>query len=694
MRKHIGKCADAHAGQRPKRAMTYRGRKLISLLMAAAVTAAGVSGCAGSADTGATASSQQTEAATTQETTEAAETAEPGGQESKAEESQSGSGESAGGQAKAGTYEATQKGFGGDVTVTVTVDDSGNVTAVEVTADSETPDLGGKAAPKIAQDILDTQSLAVDTVSGATITSEAVLAAAEDALSQAGIDVEAWKNKVVEKAQGEAEEVTVDIVVVGAGGSGTGAALAAAETGAKVMVVEKLGSVGGNSKLASGFFAINSKWQQEENLNLDVDVAVNRLLVFNNYLSNGPLTRAIVEKAADTVEWLDNYGMKFYLQQETTQFAHENDPYEYKCYHKYEDSGAGFEALYEKLDDMGAEVRLNTTFNELIQESDGTVTGIKAAKEDGGVLTVHAKATVLCTGGFGGDGERTATKVKNGYMASIGMPNMGEGYDALVGAGAIDLDGTPLLHACQLAEAETTTVSTSETLAGFSNSSLTQLLMSPLLWVDASGSRFTNEDVVYDTAFWANAAVSAGGRYYFIVDEKTLQSYTDGDTLRISKSGPGACMDPADFVDLADQAVEAGTAWKGSTAAELAEATGMSAQELEDTIARYNSMVKAGKDTDYDKAAASLKFPVEEGDLYAFDCRAVYLGTVGGVKVDEHLQVIDGDYNPIPGLYAAGTNAGGYYNGLGYPPYEGLACGFAWTSGRIAGESAAEYVTR
>ncbi|RAZ94519.1 FAD-binding protein, partial [Klebsiella oxytoca] len=85
---------------------------------------------------------------------------------------------------------------------------------------------------------------------------------------EAGVDVESWKSKVVEKAEGEAEEATVDIVVVGAGGSGTGAALAAAEAGAKVMVVEKLGSVGGNSKLASGFFAIDSRWQQEEGLDL------------------------------------------------------------------------------------------------------------------------------------------------------------------------------------------------------------------------------------------------------------------------------------------------------------------------------------------------------------------------------------------------------------------------------------------
>lgn len=658
--------------------MRKRGRKGLGLIMAVSMAAAAMAGCSGG-------STDSTTAAQTEETTAAA-------KESQSEADPGQEGPAEGGQAKEGTYEAVEKGFGGDVTVKVTVDGEGNVTAVDVTADGETPDLGGKAAPKIAEEILGSQSLAVDTVSGATITSQAVLAAAEAALSEAGVDVESWKSKTVEKAEGEAEEATVDIVVVGAGGSGTGAALAAAEAGAKVMVVEKLGAVGGNSKLASGFFAIDSKWQQEEGLDLDVDVAINRLLVFNNYLSNGPLTRAIVEKAADTVEWLDGMGMKFYLQQETTQFAHENDPYEYKCYHKYEDSGAGFEALYQKLDEMGAEVRLNTTFTDLIQEADGKVTGIVATKEDGGQLTVHADAVIVCTGGFGGDSERAAAKVKNDYMASIGMPNMGEGYDAMVKAGAIDLDGTPLLHACQLAESETTTESSGETLAGFSSSSLTQLLMSPLLWVDASGSRFVNEDVVYDTAFWANAAVAAGGRYYFIVDEATLQSYTDGDTLRISKSGPGASMDLADFKELAEQAVQAGTAFKGADAAALAEAAGMDAGELEATIERYNTMVEAGADTDYDKAAASLKFTVGEGDLYAFDCRAVYLGTVGGVKVDEHLQVIDGDYEPIPGLYAAGTGAGGYYNGLGYPPYEGLACGFAWTSGRIAGESAAAYV--
>lgn len=644
--------------------MRKNKNKLQGIILAAALITASLSGCGGGSEAAATTAPEK---------------------ESVAEDSSNED-------IKAGTFEASEKGFGGDVTVSVTVDEKGAVTDVVINADSETPDLGGKAAEKLAVEILSSQSLAVDSVSGATVTSDAVLAAAGAALGQAGIDVEEWKNKIIEKAAGEDEEASADIVVIGAGGAGTAAALAAAESGVSVMVVEKLGSVGGNSKLASGFFAVNSKWQKEEGMSVDVDTAVNRLLEFNNYLSNGPLTRAIVEKSADTVEWLDNYGMKFYLQQETTQFAHENDEYEYKCYHKYEDSGAGFETLYKKLEEMGTEVRLNTTFKELVKNSDGSITGIIAEKEDGGKLKVNAKAVIMCSGGFGGDSARAAEILKNDYAAALGMPNMGEGYDAMVESGAIDLDGTPLLHACQLADAEVAAESSGETLAGFSGSSLTQMLLSPLLWVDASGSRFVNEDVVYDTAFWANAAVAAGGRYYFIVDENTLQSYTDGNTLRISKCGPGASMEEADFVELAEQAVAAGTAFKGEDAAELAKAAGMNEDELTDTISRYNTMVANGIDTDYNKASASLKFSVKEGSLYAFDCRAVYLGTIGGVKVDEHLQVIDGDYNPIKGLYTAGTNAGGYYNGLGYPPYEGLACGFAWTSGRIAGESAAEFV--
>lgn len=591
---------------------------------------------------------------------------------------------------KAGTYTATEDSFGGELSVSVVVESDGSVSGVEVNAENDTPTVGGEAAPKLADKIVETQSLNLDVVSGASVTSNALLTAVGAALAEAGVDVEAWKTKEVVK-NGTDEEVSVDVVVVGAGGSGTGAALAAAEAGSSVMIIEKTAAVGGNTKLSSGFFAVNSDLQRAEGLELSVDEAVNRLLEFNRYLSNGPLTRAIVEKSADTVNWLQGYGMEFYLQQETTQFAHEDDVYKYKGYHKYVDTEAGFKQIYEHLGEMGAELRLNTSLASIVQSEDGTVTGITAMKEDGGTLTVHAKATVICTGGFGANTEKLSDVMNGAYLNSLGMPNGGEGLEMMEGLGAINWDATALLHAAQLAESEVAQSSGSEHLAGFSNSSLTQLLMSPLLWVDASGSRFVNEDVVYDTAYWANAAYAAGGKYYFVVDEATLKDYTAGTSMRISKAGPGANMESDDFVALAEAAVAGGTAFKGSTISELADNAGMEAEDLEASISRYNQMINNQKDTDYNKSTVSLKYTVETGTLYAFDCRAVSLGTIGGMKVNEKLEVINMDYDSIKGLYTAGTNAGGYYEGQGYPPYEGLASGFAWTSGRIAGESATEY---
>lgn len=289
-------------------------------------------------------------------------------------------------------------------------------------------------------------------------------------------------------------------------------------------------------------------------------------------------------------------------------------------------------------------------------------------------------------------GTAAAEALKSDKFNSLGMPNAGEGINLIEEIGGFDLDSTPLLHACQFAESTVKQDSAGENLAGYSDSSLTQVLNSPLLWVDGTGSRFTNEDVVYDTAFWANAAYTVGGRYYIIVDEATLKSYSAGTDMEISQAGPGAKMELDDFVALADQAVEGGTAWKASSLSELPEQVGMNASDLEATVTRYNTMVTNKKDTDYGKDSASLLYTVESGNYYAFDVRGVYLGTIGGVKVDDNMQVMSTDYEFINGLYAAGTTAGGYYTGVGYPPYEGLACGFAYTSSRIAGTSAAEYV--
>lgn len=593
---------------------------------------------------------------------------------------------------KAGEYKASAKGYGGDVTVTVTIAEDGSIAKAEVDCPNETESIGQVAAPKICETVATNQTLAVDVVSGATLTSNATLTALEDALTQAGADIDALKNNKVTAQKGEDEEVTYDVVVAGAGGSGVASALAAAEKGHKVLVIEQNPAAGGNSMIASGFFAIGTQLLKDEGIDLSVDEAVQSLIEFNDYLANGTIIRKIVENAGSTVEWLQDYGVEFYIPETTTQLAHQDDLYKWKTYHKFVDQAAAFKSMVGALEKMGVDIRYNTSLETVRTNDKGDAIGITAKKEDGSTLTVNATSTIICTGGFGADTEKTAEILKSKDFNSLGVNNNGEGIKAITEAGGFDLDATPLLHACQFAASTVKQDSAGEELAGYSDSPLTQLLNSPLLWVDSTGSRFTNEDVVYDTAFWANAAYSVGGKYYIIVDEATLKAYSKGTKMTISQAGPGANMDKGDFVALADQAVEGKTAWKSDSLSGLADQLDMNASDLEATVARYNKMVSNGKDTDYGKDAKSLLYTVESGNYYAFDVRGVYLGTIGGVKVDDNMQVFNTDYKLINGLYAAGTTAGGYYTGLGYPPYEGLACGFAYTSGRIAGTSAAEYV--
>ena len=587
-----------------------------------------------------------------------------------------------------GTFEGRSDGYGGEIVVSVTLE-KGVILSIESDFSLETAGIGQVAGPQMIEKIIDSQSIAADTISGATVTTEAVRNAAGNALKSAGADLSAYENPVAKKE--ETVELTADVVVVGTGGAGTAAALVAAKAGKKVIVLEKNPFVGGNTKLSHGFFAVGTKWQREKGIDVNVDEAVRRLLEFNNYLSNGPLTRAIVENSAETVEWIDSLGMHVQVQEGTTQFAHAGDDYKAQSYHVYENTEEGFARLYEKLEALGAELYLGTTMDSILFEN-GTVKGVTAKGTDGSVLKIYADATMIATGGYGANEEIVRAVTQNAKLNSLGVPNQGEGLTAMTEIGAVDIDSTPLLHAAQLAESEVSSAGTGEHLAGFSMSPITQLLMSPLLWVDPSGSRFVNEDVVYDTAFWANAAYAVGGQYFFVVDSKTLAAYTEGSKMLISKAGPGANMDPGDFIDLAEQAVQNKTAFKGATIEELAKNAGMTEEDLAASVARYNRMIENKADTDYAKSPESLLYPVTEGPFYAFDCRAVFLGTIGGVRVNERLEVLDAELRAIPGLYTGGTNAGGYYNGRGYPPYEGLASGFTWTSGKIAGESIVKFL--
>ncbi len=489
---------------------------------------------------------------------------------------------------------------------------------------------------------------------------------------------------------------TVDVVVAGAGGAGLSAAHAAAQNGLKVLVLEKLPQVGGNTKISSGFFAVGTDEQKALGYNLTTKEAIDELQEHNHFLSNGALLKNVIEHAKETLEEIKSLGMEIKLNpvENTTQFAHRDNKYRGGSYHMYMDKDRTFPAVQKSIEAEGAEFIFGVTMKGLIQDETGRVTGLTAVDSSGEDIIVNAKASIITTGGFGADKRRVAKTMRTINLRSLGVPNMGEGLSAMENAGGVNIDGAALIHAAQMAESVVSQETKGKQLAGFNDSPLTQLLLSPLLWVDPNGARFTNEDVVYDTVQWSNAAYGVGSKYFYVVDKATLDSYTEQPQLVISKSGPGASDAKGNFAELADQAVAQGICFKGNTIEELAQNAGFDVDAFTQTITEYNEAIHSQNDKQFSKPVASLKYSVENGPYYAFIGQVVYLGTVGGVRVDKDLRVLDVHMKAIPGLYTGGANAGGYYAPCNYPAYEGLASGFSWTSGRLAGLAAVKDIAQ
>lgn len=485
-----------------------------------------------------------------------------------------------------------------------------------------------------------------------------------------------------------------DVLVAGTGGTGLAAAYAAAEEGLQVLVIEKQPQIGGNTKISSGFFAVNSKEQQAAGLHLSTQEAIAELADYNHYLSNGAIVSKIVNNSADTLAWLEGMGMEIKLNPtaNTTQFAHRDNDYRGGSYHMYQHKDESYARIQKTLEEAGVQFEFNTTLTDLITEN-GKVIGATATTADGDQLTINAAAVVVATGGYGGDAERVAKTMHTHALRTLGVPNNGEGMTAMEKVGATDIDSHALIHAAQMTKSKVTQKTSDKHLAGFSSNVLTQLLLTPQLWVNPKGERFANEDVVYDTVEWANAAWSQGGKYFFVVDKATLDTFTAGNnSVEVSKAGPGAATGTGDFTALAEEAVRGEQAVKGDTLAEVAAKAGLNPEVFAKTVADYNEAIHAKNDAQFSKSAKSLAYSVEQGPYYAFIGQAAYLGTVGGVRVDDNFAVLDDNFKPIPGLFTGGANAGGYYEGHSYPAFEGLASGFTWTSGRIAGTSAAAYV--
>ena len=240
---------------------------------------------------------------------------------------------------------------------------------------------------------------------------------------------------------------------------------------------------------------------------------------------------------------------------------------------------------------------------------------------------------------------------------------------------------------------------------------LTELVRNPLLFVDKYGNRFGNEEEAYESAALGTMMYNLpDAKMYIVLDQGIVDDVAEkgladvfvdrwghfyGQGVSYVENGKTVDLDastenlrtPRDYTETLEEAVAAGVAYKADSIEELAQTLGM--DSLTETVDTYNQLCADGNDTQYHKDAHFL-YAVDEGPYYVVETALRCLGTLGGVKINEDMQAVDEENKPINNLYVAGADAGGMY-GNSYVMFEGGTLGFAYISGKVAGENAADH---
>ena len=564
------------------------------------------------------------------------------------------------------SYTGTGKGFAGDIKVTVTLADDGSIVDVTVDECNDTPGVCDTAVEKVPADMKALNSINVDTVSGATFTSQGILAAAKDALESNGVDTTALMEKkevVVEK--GADQTLEADVVVIGAGGAGLAAAITAEQNGAKVIVVEKMPKVGGNTILAGG--AVNAVEDRSEfaiKQNDSVYWHYTQTLSGGDYQGDPELVMTLVSNAYDGIQWTKELGMEWLGEDAVFTVSGGLWPRAWKPAGK---ASAGFFETYGKYIDNTDKIdlMLNTKAEEILVNEKGEVCGIVCTGETGNTVTINAKSVVVATGGFSKNVE-----LRMAYDTIWGM--LDEKVLSTNHPGATG-DGVKMLQKLQadfIQMGNIQLLPLGDPVTGSLSGNIEHGVDSRI-FVNKSGLRYGDEggrrdDMTRDLFAQEDAYM------WIVMDSDT---YPTGDELN-------------NFGESANQLVEAGRAVKADTLDELAVLMNVDAANLKATIAEYNEYCIGGaKEGQADQFGRTLfGAPIDNGPFYAGARVPTVHHTMGGVRIDTLCRVYNESGEIIENLYAAGEVTGGIHgtNRLG-----GNALTDTIVFGRIAGESAA-----
>mgnify|MGYP000756114316 CR=1 FL=1 len=595
-----------------------------------------------------------------------------------------------------GDFTGTAKGFGGDVSVTLTLTD-GAITGCTAEGKDETQGVGSEAIAKMPGEIAESGSIAVDGVSGATVTSTAIKEAAAAALTAAGLNPDDYKTAVEKTGSAEDSTVEADVVVVGAGGAGMTAAITAAAEGKSVVILESQPMVGGNSVRATGGMNAGKTVYQDEN-EFGESAGVEKTLktAAEKYADNATITAlaktvseqwaayqadpkgyfdsvelmeldtmiggkgindpALVEtlcsNSADAIDWLDEHGITLHS---VSSFGGAS----VKRIHRPVDAEGKtlsvgsymIPLLQENCDKAGVQTLLNTTATELLTDANGAVVGVKATGSTGETITVNAKAVVLTTGGFGANLDMV-TEYKpelKGFMTTNAAGAQGQGIEmaTAVGADTVDMDQIQI-H--PTVEANTAALIT-EGLRG-----------DGAVLINAEGKRFIDEVGTRDVV--SAAEIAQTGSYSWLVVDQAM----------------------VDASSVIQGYIKKGYTVTGQTYEELAKAMGVDEAAFAETMKTWNGYVAAKNDPDFGRT--SFAKALDTAPYYAIKVTAGVHHTMGGLKINTNTEVLKADGSVIPGLFAAGEVTGGVHgaNRLG-----GNAVADFTVFGRIAGAAASKY---
>ena len=565
---------------------------------------------------------------------------------------------------EAGTYEATVPGRNGDVTVEVTFSEDA-IEGVEITSHAETDGIGTNAVDQIPGAIVDNQSLGVEAVAGATVTSQAILDAVSDCVAQAGGDAEALKNvEIAKAAPTEEAEISTDLVIIGGGGSGMTAAIRAAQLGLDVTLVEKMSFMGGAISISGGNQVVmGSQMQKDLGVTDDsVESMVEDFMANGANLNVPELITLYAENVGETSDWLQEEGVTFNLEgglHKLAEYSHDREL-------AYTGSGAGAaEAMRGLVEESGVNVLLNTRATELISDGNGGVSGV-TANDDTTVYTIYADAVLLATGGYGYNKDLLEGDMKNalyyGPVSSTG--------DGLIMATAEDINADTRL--LEYGKRYPNGIEVSEGIAKSTiNGNIPAWKMSAIL-VNKEGKRVVNEKASNRTILETELE-QTGQQLYLVMDQETFTVWQDA-----------VGYDVQEYLDANGTSLP--VFGHGDTLEEAAEAAGIDAEALAGTVELYNSYVEAGEDADFGRGAEYLTMPIGDGPYYIVEQKPRFATTMGGLVIDTDLHVINKDGEIIKGLYASGEVVGGV---MGDDSPSGANNGWAVTSGKLAAQSIA-----